>query len=137
MIYIRTPGKRTSLSEGQSRKETEKEGKKRQKKKKKKKKKKEKKKNEAKINMRSGHRPNPEWTRLLFACTISPMICPGDGPTSGRQDKARQKTRQEKKTKKQEESRDTGKNPPLSFYAKVDTRHPTDRRDGGPQLRQH
>ena len=43
MIYIRTPGKRTSLSEGQSRKETEKEGKKRQKKKEKKKEKKRKK----------------------------------------------------------------------------------------------
>ena len=29
--------------------------------------------------MRSGRRPSPEGTRLLFAVTISPMICPVDG----------------------------------------------------------
>ena len=39
-------------------------------------------------------------TRLLFAGTISPVICPVDGPTEGRHDKTRRKT-------KQEEGRDT------------------------------
>ena len=34
------------------------------------------------MNMRSGLWPSPEGSRLLFAGTISPMICPGDGPKS-------------------------------------------------------
>ena len=38
-------------------------------------------KNGTKTNiMRSGSRPSPEWTRLLFAGgTVSPMMCPADG----------------------------------------------------------
>ena len=54
-------------------------------------------KNETKIIMRSGRRPSPERTGLLFADTISPMICPGDGPTEGRHVKTRRKTGKEKK----------------------------------------
>ena len=35
--------------------------------------------------MRSGRRPSPEGTRLLFDAAISPiMMRPGDGPTEGR-----------------------------------------------------
>ena len=49
--------------------------------------------------MRLGRPPSPEGTRLMFAGTISPMICPGDGPTT--QDQT------EDKTKKKEEGRDT------------------------------
>ena len=41
--------------------------------------------------IRAGRRPSPEGTRLLFAGTISPMICPDDGPTEGRHDKTRRK----------------------------------------------
>ena len=37
-------------------------------------------KNETKTNTRSGSRPRPEGTRLLFASgTVSPMMCPADG----------------------------------------------------------
>ena len=37
-------------------------------------------KNETKANMRSGSRPSPEGTRLLFAGgTVSPTMCPADG----------------------------------------------------------
>ena len=37
-------------------------------------------KNETKTNiMRSGSRPSPEGTRLLFADTASPMMFPADG----------------------------------------------------------
>ena len=54
-----------------------------------KKKKKKIKKNEANINMRWGRRPSPEGTRLLLAGTISPMTCPGDGPTEAQHDKTR------------------------------------------------
>ena len=37
-------------------------------------------KHETKTNiMRSGSRPSPEGTRLLFAGTVSPMMCPADG----------------------------------------------------------
>ena len=42
--------------------------------------------------MRSGRRPIPEGTRLLFAGTINLMICPGDVPTEGRH-KTRRKAR--------------------------------------------
>ena len=43
--------------------------------------------------MRSGCRPSPEGTRLLFAGTIGLMICLGDVPTEGRHDKTRRKAR--------------------------------------------
>ena len=43
----------------------------------------------------SGRRPSPTGTRLLFAGTISPMICPVDGPAEGRHEKTRRKIRQE------------------------------------------
>ena len=43
--------------------------------------------------MRSGRRPSPGWTRLLFAGTIS-LICPGDLPTEARR-KTRPGKRQE------------------------------------------
>ena len=39
--------------------------------------------NEIRIIMLFGGRPCPEETTLLFAGTISPMICPADGPTEG------------------------------------------------------
>ena len=56
-------------------------------------------KNKTKINMHSGRWPSPEGTRLLFAGTISPVVCPGDGPTEGRHDETRRKTRQQNKGK--------------------------------------
>ena len=54
-------------------------------------------KNETKISMHTGRRPSPEGTinGLLFAGTISPIICPGEDPQKddtrpdGRQDKKR------------------------------------------------
>ena len=74
MIYIiRTPQKDDS-----------KKGKKGNKQKGKGKKTKKGKKNEAENNMRSGRRPSPEGSRLLFAGTLSPMICPVDVPAEGR-----------------------------------------------------
>ena len=79
MIYIiRTPQKDDS-----------KKGKKGNKQKGKGKKTKKGKKNEAENNMRSGRRPSPEGSRLLFAGTVSSMLCPGDRPTQGH-DKTRQ-----------------------------------------------
>ena len=50
---------------------------------------KEKKRNEkeTKTNMRSGRRPNPEGTRLLFAGTISPRMISADGPIGAKQNK--------------------------------------------------
>ena len=56
-------------------------------------------KNKTKTNIRSGRRPSPEGTRLLFAGPISPinMICPVDGPTVGRHEKTRRTTRQAQK----------------------------------------
>ena len=53
--------------------------------------------------MRAGRRPSPEGTRLLFAGTISPMICLGDGPTEGRHDQTRRKAGKEKEKKKKRE----------------------------------
>ena len=55
--------------------------------------------------MRSGSRPSPEGTRLLFAGdTVSPMMCPADGQQKN--DKKGQtntaKMRAETKPKKQE-----------------------------------
>ena len=47
--------------------------------------------------MRSGRRPSPEGTRMLFAGTITQMLCLVDGPKEGRHDKTRLKTRQENK----------------------------------------
>ena len=44
--------------------------------------------------MRSGRRPSPEGTRLLFAGTIS---CPAGGPTDGRHTKTRQEDKSRKK----------------------------------------
>ena len=45
---------------------------------------------------------------MLFAGgTISPTICPIDGPTEGRHDKARRKTRQDKKSRGQAHRRST------------------------------
>ena len=55
------------------------------------------KKKKTKKKIRSGRRPISEGTRLLFAGTISPMMCPVDGPTEGRHEKTRRKTRQHKK----------------------------------------
>ena len=43
-----------------------------------------------KPNMSSARRPSLEETTLLFAGTISLVICPGDGPTEGRHKKPRQ-----------------------------------------------
>ena len=40
-----------------------------------------------KTSMRAGRRPSPGGTKLLFAGTISPMICPVDGSTEGRHEK--------------------------------------------------
>ena len=47
--------------------------------------------------MRSGRRPSPEGTRLLFAGTISPMMYLSGGPTEGRYDTTRRKARKKKK----------------------------------------
>ena len=55
--------------------------------------------------MRTGRRPSPEGTRLLFAGTISPTICLGDGPTEGRHDKTRRKARKRKEKKNEETKR--------------------------------
>ena len=55
--------------------------------------------------MRAGRRPSPEGTRSLFAGTISPMICPGDGPTEGRHDKTRRKARKKEKKRKMQRHR--------------------------------
>ena len=55
--------------------------------------------------MRAGRRPSPEGTRLLFAGTISPTICLGDGPTEGRHDKTRRKARKRKEKKNEETKR--------------------------------
>ena len=63
--------------------------------------------------MRSGRRPSPEGTRLLFAGAIvlSPMICQDDGPTESRHDKTRWKTRQEKK-RQENKIKDAGRDRP-------------------------
>ena len=89
--YIRTPEKRTNRKGKKERNRKEK----------KKRKYGKERKFETKTNLRSGRRPSPEETRLLFAGTISPMICPGDGPTEGRHDKTSRKARQEKKRRTQ------------------------------------
>ena len=58
-----------------------------------------------KIYMRSGSRPSPEGTRLLFAGgTVSPMMCPADGQQKDdkkgqTEDKPRWGRRQPKKTR--------------------------------------
>ena len=63
---------------------------------------KEEKKGKTKTSVHSGSRPSPEGARLLFGGTISPMMCPVDGPAEGRHATTRRKTRKEK-----EEGRDT------------------------------
>ena len=50
--------------------------------------------------MRAGRRPSPEGTRMLFAGTISPTICLGEGPTEGRHDTTRRKASPKKKKKR-------------------------------------
>ena len=51
--------------------------------------------------LRSGRRPSPEGITLLFAGTISRMICPVHGQTEGRHDNTRRKTRQDNKRRGQ------------------------------------
>ena len=60
-------------------------------------------KNETKTNIRSGSRPSPEGTRLLFADgTVSPMMCPADEQQKDdeRPDGGQAKMRAETKPKK-------------------------------------
>ena len=67
---------------------------------------KERKKKRNKNFMRAGRRPSPEGTRSLFAGTISPTMCLGDGPTEGRHDKTKRKAKKimgERKEKKKQE----------------------------------
>ena len=54
-----------------------------------------------KLNSTSAQGAGRARTRLLFAGTISPVICPDDGPTQGRHKKTRRETRQEKKRKEE------------------------------------
>ena len=55
--------------------------------------------------MRAVRRPSPEGTRLLFAGTVSPMICLRGGPTKGRHDKIRRKAREKKKRNEKRKKR--------------------------------
>ena len=57
--------------------------------------------NEISIIMHYGGRPCHQETTLLFAGTISLLICPGSGPTERRRDRIRQKASDEKKGKGQ------------------------------------
>ena len=98
------------------------------------KKRKERKPKQTSLSMRAGRRPSPEGTRLLFAGTISPMICLGDGSTEerqaeGRHDKTRQKSRNRKKQKtKKSAATQSSKNQTImsmsSWRGKYDTRDP-------------
>ena len=87
--------------------------------------------------MRAGRRPSPEGTRLLFAGTISPMICLGDGPTEGGHDKT--SGRQENKTKKKKRAATQSSKKQTSIYisswwGKDDTRGPREGRDIGVKI---
>ena len=93
--------------------------------------------------MRAGRRPSPEGTRLLFAGTISPTICLGDGPTEGRHDKTRRKARKRKEKKNEETKRKEKKRAATqssknqtsismsSWWGKDDTNDPREGRDRG------
>ena len=106
------------------------------------KRKKEKKGKERKTNqktscMRAGRRPSPEGTGLLFAGTISPMICLGDRPTEGLHDKTRRKARKKQRQKKRKEktraatlsSENQTSISMSSWWGKDDTRDPREGRD--------
>ena len=75
---------------------------------------------------------------MLFAGTISPTICLGDGPIEGRQEKTRRKASKKKKEKRKEKKRaaaQSSKNQSSifmsSWWDKDDTRDPREGRDGG------
>ena len=57
---------------------------------------------------------------MLFVGAISPMMCPGDGPTEGRHDKTRLKARQKKKKEKIKKNSDTElEKPNKHFYVQL------------------
>ena len=57
------------------------------------------------IYMRSGSRPSPDGTRLLFAGgTVSPMMCPADGQQKDKK-KVRRKTSQDEGRDKADKNR--------------------------------
>ena len=68
--------------------------------------------------MRAGRRPSPEGTRLLFAGTISPMMCLGDGPTERGHYKTRRKARKKKKNEKRATTQ-SSKNQTSFFYVQL------------------
>ena len=68
--------------------------------------------NEIRIIMRSGRRPCPEGTTLLFVGTISPMVCPGSPPTENRHDRNSPKAGEEKGRGQRHGGTKT-KNPPV------------------------
>ena len=69
--------------------------------------------------MRSGRRPSPELTRLLFVGMIKPMICPANGPTEGWHKKIRQR---QDKQKADKAITTRTKSPMCSWWAKDETR---------------
>ena len=67
---------------------------------------------------------------LLYAGTISPIVCPVDGLTEGRHEKTRRKTgRQKKRAERQQQ--DKGSTPMFSWWSKGDIIYAKGGRDEG------
>ena len=74
-------------------------------------------------------RSSPEGTRLLFAGTVSPMICPVDGPAERQHKKIRRKTR--RRGKRQSYKNETSSPMSSWWWVKDDTRDQREGRDEG------
>ena len=70
--------------------------------------------------LRSGRRLTPEWTMMLFAGTITPMIWQVDGPTERRHDETRRKTRLDEGRDSEQKKKNSSHM--SSWWAKDDTR---------------